>query len=99
MIRPQDKLSFLKRVETKYPLPIVPGFYWAQWRIVADGSTTDQDATPPIGTWEVVEVHENCLDRDDPEHLLVFVGGEATSQPLENFFWGPGPLVPPGGVQ
>lgn len=72
-------------------IPTKPGFYWAQWRIIDDGSSTE--GTPPIGEWEVVQIFENCLDPTDPEYLRVFVGGEARSQSPENFFWGAGPLV------
>ena len=74
-------------------IPKKPGFYWAQWRILADGSSTED--LPPVGTWEVVDVFANTFDPSDPEHFRVHVAGESKGQPIENFFWGPGPLQPP----
>lgn len=77
--------------------PTAPGFYWAKWRIAADG--TEDNGEGCMGAradWEVVEVWENSLDTRDPEYLMVYVPGVARGQPLENFYWGPGPLVPPG---
>lgn len=65
--------------------PTQPGHYWAQWRIAGDD--TPEELLPPAGTWEVVEVWENSTDVDDPERLLVFVGGVVQGQALENFFW------------
>jgi hypothetical protein len=79
--------------------PTRPGFYWAQWRIIEEGSSTEQDATPSIGTWEVVDVWRNGSDPSSPEYLRVHVPGESKGQPIENFFWGPGPLVPPKGAE
>ena len=71
--------------------PTKPGFYWAQWRI-ADEGTQDDGNLPAIGTWEVVDVFENCIDRNDPEHLAVHVSGVSKGQSIENFVWGEGPL-------
>ena len=70
-------------------VPTKPGFYWAKWRIIEDGSDTEQDAIPPLNMWEVVEVWENT------EKYLVSVTGESKSQSVENFVWGPGPLTKP----
>lgn len=74
--------------------PTKPGFYWAKWRLCDEGTDDEADFTPS-DTWEVVDVFVNCVDRDDPEHLRVFVSGVARGQAVENFFWGPGPLPPP----
>lgn len=66
--------------------PKKPGHYWAKWKIKAPGTAEEDD--PPGGEWEVVQVFRNCIDEDDPEHLMVSVAGVARSQALENFFWG-----------
>lgn len=77
--------------------PTRPGFYWAKWRIAADGTDDNGDCCAGAdAAWEVVDVWENSLDPSDDEHLLVHVPGVAKGQPIENFFWGPGPLIPPG---
>lgn len=67
---------------TTYPTPTKPG-------------TADEEEFTPCKKYEVVEVFENCIDKDDPEYLMVAVTGVARSQSIENFFWGPGPLEPP----
>ncbi len=79
---------------TKHPIPSEEGFYWAKWRIAADG-TLEGDELTPCNEWEVVQVNVNCIDQDDPEHLSVSVAGVEQVQWLENFVWGPGPLVGP----
>jgi hypothetical protein len=79
---------------TKYLPPTKPGFYWAKWKIAAEGTKEGDDLTPS-DEWEVVQVNLNCLDPDDPEYLSVAVCGVEKTQWLENFFWGPGPLDPP----
>lgn len=71
--------------------PKKAGHYWAQWRVADDGTPEGEEQTPSM-SWEVVQVFENCDDTDDPEHLRVSVPGQAKSQSIENFFWGPGPL-------
>ena len=40
-------------------LPREPGFYWAKWRIAAEG-TRDGDEFMPSDKWEVVEVITFC---------------------------------------
>lgn len=77
------------------PLPKTPGHYWAKWRIADDG-TPEGDEQTPCDMWEVMQVNENCIDRDSPEYLMVSVPGQSKPQSIENFFWGPGPLTPPG---
>jgi hypothetical protein len=78
----------------KYPTPTREGFWWAKWRI-CDQDNHEAQSYLPSDKWEVVFVFENCLDEDDPEYLMVEVGGVAEGQSLENFIWGPGPLTPP----
>jgi hypothetical protein len=75
--------------------PSKPGFYWAKWKIADDG-TREADELTPSDKWEVVEVWENCNDAKSPEYLRVSVPGVERGQSLENFYWGPGPLTPPG---
>lgn len=79
-----------------FPTPKGPGHYWAKWRIADDG-TPEGDEQTPCDEWEVVQVNENCLDRDDPEHLMVSVPGQSKTQSIENFYWGSERLVPPKG--
>jgi hypothetical protein len=67
-------------------VPSGPGFYWGQWRIKDEG-TEDEDEAPGK-EWEVMHVVTNCIDKDDPEYLMVMVPGVAKWQSLENFVWG-----------
>ncbi len=76
--------------------PTKPGHYWAKWRIADDG-TPEGDEQTPCDTWEVVQVNQNGHEPDEPDYLLVAVPGQVQPQSIENFFWGPGPLTPPGG--
>ncbi len=78
--------------------PKQAGHYWAKWRIANDG-TREGDELTPSDKWEVVEVFENCLDRENDEFLMVSVPGVERSQSLENFVWGQGPLKPPGSAK
>lgn len=77
-------------------IPDREGFFWARWKIAADGT----DACPKCGhehstwereggpdEWEVVQVVENA-NADHPEHLMVQVLGVARWQSTEDFFWG-----------
>jgi hypothetical protein len=78
--------------------PTKPGFYWAKWRIAAEG--TEDNGEGCLGAdsdWEVVDVFENSLDTSDDEYLLVHIPGVAKGQPIDNFYWGdnPQPLRPP----
>lgn len=67
-------------------IPQQAGFYWAKWKIKADGTADEDD--PPGDEWEVMHVVENCVDEADPEYLMVMVPGVEKWQPVENFFWG-----------
>ncbi len=72
-------------------LPTKPGFYWAQWRI------SDHDhELPPVGIWEVVDLHINGGDPKGPEYMKVSICGVERSESPENFVWGDGPLTSPG---
>jgi len=84
---------------TTYPTPTKPGFYWAKWRVADqdDPMTAEYESYLPCSNWEVMDVFENCADETDPEYLRVHVPGVSDSQSMENFFWGPGSLVAPGG--
>lgn len=73
--------------------PKAEGFYWGKWKIRAPG-TADEDEPAP-NEWEVMHVVENCNDETDPEFLMVEVPGVKEWQPLENFYWGTGPLAVP----
>lgn len=63
------------------------GFYWGKWQIADDGTVEGEELTP-AREWEVMHVVENCLDRSDPEFLMVMVPGVERWQSLENFVWG-----------
>jgi hypothetical protein len=76
-------------------LPTAEGFYWGKWRIADDGTyahqpgvSKDEQDRPPSHEWEVMHVVENCIDRTDPEFLMVMVPGVSKWQSLENFVWG-----------
>ena len=79
--------------------PTKPGFYWALWTTATE-STPEGDELTPARDWEVVEVWENFLigepcEADACEKWGVSVTGVSTTQWLENFQWGDGPLVRP----
>lgn len=74
--------------------PHKEGFWWAKWKLKCHG-TADEDEAPSPAEWEVMHVVENCSDETDPEWLMVMVPGVEKWQPLENFFWGEGPLKVP----
>lgn len=78
-------------------VPKSEGFYWAKWRIADDGrpKTAEYESYLPSNKWEVMDVFENNHDADAEDHMRVHVPGVSDSQSIENFFWGPGPLVPP----
>lgn len=78
----------------KFPMPTEAGFYWAKWRICADG-TKDGDEITPSDVPEVVEVWENSLDTSNPEFLMVHVPGVEKGQPLDGFVWLSARLEPP----
>lgn len=65
-------------------IPDSPGFYWAKWRIPEDG-TEDEEHWVSVDKWEVVEVHDNFGNDEQP--LLASVPGVRQTQSLENFVW------------
>lgn len=80
-------------MSTANTLPKAEGFYWGKWKIKAEGTSDPDD--PPGDEWEVMHVVENCLDETDDEFLMVMVPGVDKWQAIQDFFWGPGPLVVP----
>lgn len=70
--------------------PVRQGFYWAKWRINDGAIAKEHDTSGPSSLWEVVQV----FYRDDGS-LHVWMPGVPGSQPVENYFWGPGPLAAP----
>jgi hypothetical protein len=81
----------------RFPMPENPGYYWAEWRIIEDGSFPGQpqyDDKPAPGLY-VVEVWD---DMDgETSNLQADVPGCAVAQPLENFLWRSERLEPPKG--
>lgn len=75
-------------------MPKAEGFYWGKWKIAAEG-TRDENEACPSNEWEVMHVVENCNDPTSDEFLMVMVPGVGKWQPLENFFWGTGPITVP----
>ena len=78
-------------------VPTAPGWYFAKWRIAAEG-TRDGDEITPSDKIECVEVWVNHMHEDEPDYLRVSVAGVETSQPLDGFFW-IGSVPMPGGGQ
>ncbi|WAX93161.1 hypothetical protein N7E70_015800 [Aminobacter sp. NyZ550] len=78
--------------------PTKPGYYWAKWRKPLPG-TRDAAELTPSDRWEPVQVFENALDDQDPEYLMVEVGGVEKAQSLDGFVWGPAiaPVLMTGG--
>jgi hypothetical protein len=72
-------------------MPLAPGYYWAKWRIPAEG-TLEGDQLCPSDKWEIVQVNTNRLDwADDPsdlEALSVSVCGVREDQWRDCFVWG-----------
>lgn len=73
---------------SKYKTPTKSGFYWAKWRICADG-TADEEMFQPEDRWCPVEVYVNTSDPTDDDFFRVFVLGVEKSQPIDGFVWGP----------
>jgi hypothetical protein len=72
--------------------PIKPGYYWAQWRVPAEG-TYEGELMTPQNYWIIVEVWANHIywDRDplgDDEALAVSVPGVRETQWRDCFVWG-----------
>lgn len=69
-------------------IPMEPGYYWAKWRIAADG-THEGDELTPSDTWEIVQVNSNNVDDpNDDEYLSVSVPGVRETQWRDGFVWG-----------
>lgn len=72
-----------------HKIPMKPGYYWAKWRIAADGTHEGEEMTPS-DTWEIVQVNDNNVDDpEDDEYLSVSVPGVRETQWRDGFFWGP----------
>lgn len=71
-----------------WPLPHREGHWWAYWIRPTPGTREGDEQTPAL-EWEVAHVVENCIDKDDPEHLMVMMPGVARWQALDHFVWGP----------
>lgn len=84
-------------------LPGKPGYYWAKWRIAAEG-THEGELMCPFDTWEIVQVQANDVNwADDPtadEALTVLVPGVRETQWPDCFVWGAfvAPLDPDSAV-
>lgn len=65
----------------KSDVPTKAGYYWAKWRIPADGTHGGKNLCPS-DTWEIVEVWENTIDPapKDDEALAVSVHGVRETQ-------------------
>lgn len=72
-------------------IPMKPGYYWAMWKIPADG-THEAEELCPSKTWEIVQVNANRIDwendPDDNEALSVSVAGVRETQWRDCFVWG-----------
>lgn len=75
----------------KSGMPMIPGYYWAKWRIATD-ETHEGDELTPSNTWEVVAVNANVIDWDDDptelEALSVAITGVRETQWRDQFIWG-----------
>lgn len=88
-----DDLDIRDRPAAPFPVPAEEGFYWAEWRIVEDGTFPDApgDEQKPVGainhpsTFWVVLVR-NQGSYDNPE-FVADVPGYDRAQPVENFVW------------
>lgn len=84
-------------------IPLKPGYYWAQWRIPADGTHEASELCPSL-EWEIVQVNANQLnweaDPAEDEALSVSVPGVRETQWRDCFVWGEfvAPLERRGGV-
>lgn len=72
-------------------MPMLPGYYWAKWRIAAEG-TVEGDELTPSDFWEIVQVNENDpnWERNPAEDmaLSVSVSGVGETQWRDCFVWG-----------
>lgn len=78
----------------RWATPTEPGFYWAKWKIADESDNkAEYDTYLPDNTWEVMDVFENHLRKNEPDYLRVRIPGIEDSLSLENFFWGPGAVT------
>ena len=70
-------------------IPLLPGYYWAKWRI-ATTQTLEGDELTPSNTWEIVQVNVNAsfLAPEEAEALSVSVFGVREVQWRDGFVWG-----------
>lgn len=76
-------------------LPTKPGYYWAKWKIAADGTHEGEEQTP-APNFEIVQVNANCIDWETvqtheagyDERLSVSVPGVRETQWPDCFVWG-----------
>lgn len=72
-------------------IPLKPGYYWAKWRIAADGTHEGDDLTPS-DIFEIVQVNWNYLGWEEnpaeDEALSVSVPGVRETQWRDCFVWG-----------
>lgn len=67
--------------------PRSPGYYWAKWRIAADGTHEGEELTPS-NQWEIVQVNDNGGEEGTLEELSVAVFGVRETQWRDCFVWG-----------
>ena len=76
-------------------MPEKPGYYWAKWKIAADG-THEAEHLTPAKEFEIVQVNANCSDwktmkpnrAEYDERLSVAVPGVRETQWPQDFVWG-----------
>ncbi|RWD43908.1 hypothetical protein [Mesorhizobium sp.] len=72
-------------------MPMKPGYYWAKWRIAAEG-TVEGDELTPSDFWEITQVNENDPDweRNPAEDMALSVSlcGVSETQWRDCFVWG-----------
>lgn len=76
-------------------IPNKPGYYWAKWKIAAEG-TYEGDELTPAHDFEIVQVNANVLrwdeikpgEADYDERFFVSVPGVRETQWLDCFVWG-----------
>lgn len=72
-------------------MPMKPGYFWAQWRIPAEGTHEGVELCPSF-KWEIVQVNSNQVDWErnpaEVEALSVSVCGVRETQWRDCFVWG-----------
>lgn len=81
----------MAKKKAKDGTPLTPGYYWAQWRIPAEG-TFAAETLCPSDNWEIVQVNANTVDWESnpylDEALSVSVCGVRETQWRDCFVWG-----------